>query len=103
MDEVGGLYEVGRSFTDTYKSCISECGSSTPACQSVCRNVYVGVIPEDCVLQIGCSKSGAIQQECLKNNREKYETCCKNLCAREARPIDCKDYCATSLAIFEDV
>jgi hypothetical protein len=99
IDEVYGLYEIGPTFYDSYKKCMIECGSYRE-CASACRNIYGDLFLEECILEIDCVKNNKIDVKCILENNSDYKNCCMQKCNQARAPIDCKDYCNSSLNIF---
>lgn len=99
IDEVYGLYDIGPTFDESYTKCMNECGSDRE-CASVCRNIYGDLFLEECVLEIECAKNNKIDAKCVLENNARYKNCCIQKCKQARATIDCKDYCGSSLNIF---
>ena len=118
IDEYGNLFyecSAGRSLRDSYQCCKEKCGQGR-VCNALCRNTYIGSIPEDCAAQVGCSRPEYIKSECLDEHSSAFQNCCLKRC-RESKwsgtpaisqlfkevgeiPVDCVEYCSSAAEVL---
>lgn len=119
LDEYGDLfYECRKNQGDLnnqYQCCNAKCGSDR-ICNSLCRNIYFGTIPEDCASEVGCLRPEYVVASCIEDKKVAFNECCLKRCKNHQWsdapaiagkfahlgivPIDCSKYCEEATSIM---
>src|SRR5436190_4440947 len=106
-----------NNLADSYACCLHHCGGAR-VCRALCRNTYIGTIPEDCVAEVACARPDFTNTACLAKRRNEYRACCMRRCragrwsdsgsiaasfdSLPAVPVDCVKYCDAAEEILLD-